>query len=492
VSFAELTLQDYYRSGENNLVTEFYMPCLGLAVQYDRAVGYFDSGSLKLALRGISKLLANNGTLRLIISPALTAADLTAIEEGYAARQMIDDVIVRTVQNVLTELPTQQLQLLRWLIVNGYLDIRVATVVGARPAIYHEKFGIFTDRDDLRIVFVGSSNETPSGLLANFESIEVFRSWHNDDVGRIRRRVKNFDDLWEGREKTLEIAAFPEAARRVVIESGEARAAFGAFDDVEENSQSPEVEQSQRPTLRDYQQDAVRAWLRNQGRGVFAMATGTGKTITALSLVDLLARDYSRKDRPLSVIIVVPYKHLVTQWNDTAVRFGFSPILCFESRSLWEARAQAKVRATQHGISSCTILIVTTTTFISEPFQAVVKAATAQDALLIVDEVHNAGSSTTRACLSEQFVFRLGLSATPERYYDVEGTLALLNYFGGVVFEIDLAEAIRKQILVPYRYYVHRVCLTDDESDQYVQLPDQITRAGGNQNIDDPGDATGD
>lgn len=492
MGFAQLNLHDYYRSGENNIVKDFYMPCLSAAVQYDRAVGYFNSGALKLALRGISRLVRNKGRLRLVVSPALTAADLKAIEDGYATRQVIDDVIVRTVQDVLVELPTHQLELLRWLIANNYLDIRVATVMGQRPAIYHEKFGIFTDPDGLRVVFVGSSNETPSGLLANFESVEVFRSWYDDDVSRITRRVQNFDDLWEGRERGLEVTPFPDAARRVIIESGEARATLDAFDDDLALGNGQPHGQDTRPSLRDYQLDAVRAWLRNQGRGVLAMATGTGKTITALSIVDLLVRDFRRKEQALTIIIVVPYKHLVTQWNETALQFGFSPILCFESRQLWEGQAQAEVRAVQHGTSPHTILIVTTTTFISEPFQAVMKIATAHDALLVVDEVHNVGATSTRTLLSDDFTFRLGLSATPERVYDAEGTSALLAFFGGVVFEIDLAEAIRRAILVPYRYYVHRVFLTDDESDQYIQLTDQLTRLGGYHDNADPEDVAGD
>ena len=193
----QLDIRDHYRSGTNDLVSEFYMPCLGAAIRYDRAVGYFNSGSLKLALRGISRLLINDGTIRLIISPALTAEDLRAIEEGYAARDAIDNTIERTTRELLSELPDRQLELLRWLIAESRLDIRVATLTGPRPAIYHEKFGIFNDDEGGSIVFVGSSNETVSGLLANFESIEVFCSWNPSELARVRRRQRNFEDLWK-------------------------------------------------------------------------------------------------------------------------------------------------------------------------------------------------------------------------------------------------------------------------------------------------------
>jgi superfamily II DNA or RNA helicase len=477
VGLTTLALDDHYRSGENDMVGQFYLPCLTHAVTYDRAVGYFSSGCLRLALRGIANLIRNGGKIRLVISPALTAADLKAIEEGYEERLIIDEVVLRTSHALLKELPKEQLGLLRWLIAQGYLDIKVATVKGTRPSIYHEKFGIFTDIEGSRVVFVGSSNETVSGLLGNFESIEVFRSWYSSETERISRRVKNFDNLWEGLERGLEITPFPDAALRVIIDSEDIRVTLEAFDVDQADGKATEA-RSERPSLRDYQSDAITAWVRNAGRGIIAMATGTGKTITALSLACKLLNKFKSEGRPLSVVIVVPYKHLVTQWRDVATRFDLTPILCFESRELWEERARAETRAVQDGTIDATILIVTSTTFMSAAFQAVCDIATSSDTLLVVDEVHNMGAARGLHALSERVTMRLGLSATPQRHYDPDGTDALLKYFGGVIFEIDLSEAIRRKILVPYRYFVHRVQLTSEESQTYIQLTKQITKIG--------------
>ena len=177
-------------------------------------------------------------------------------------------------------------------------------------------------------------------------------------------------------------------------------------------------------------------------------------------------------------MIVVPYKHLVTQWNDTALKFGLRPILCFESQDVWKDRAQAEVRAVRHGTMPHTIIITTYATFVSSAFQSIVDVVADYASLLVADEVHNIGSTAARTFLNEKMRFRLGLSATPERYYDPEGTAALLGFFGGVIYELGLGEAIRRRILVPYRYFVERVYLTEHESRNYIELSDRILVGG--------------
>lgn len=235
---------------------------------------------------------------------------------------------------------------------------------------------------------------------------------------------------------------------------------------------------------RPYQQNAIQHWLDQEGRGILRMATGTGKTITALiagcRVVELL-------DRGLLLTVAVPYQHLVDQWAADLEEFGARPVLAYQSRRNWQPRLERELLEFNNGSRRTCVVITTHRTLSQESARRTLDRATGP-AMLIADEVHHLGADQSQKALMKSFDLRLGLSATPERWYDEEGTEALEEYFGGTVFEYGLQQAIDTGALCQYYYVPHIVELQDDEMDRYMQLTSKIgrlfARQGGNSDFD--------
>lgn len=224
---------------------------------------------------------------------------------------------------------------------------------------------------------------------------------------------------------------------------------------------------------REYQQAAIDAWLNANGQGILHMATGTGKTVTSLLAASTAAE---RLEGELALIIAVPYQHLVDQWASDLEDFGVTPIRAYESRTQWSEALQGQVLEFNHGAGEGFVVITTHTTFASEPFRRMVDRLSRREVMLIADEVHHLGAPHLREALPRSVPLRLGLSATPQRFYDDEGTEDLLEYFGGIPYEYPLERAIEAGALCEYYYIPHVVELTDDEADDYISLSKQIAR----------------
>lgn len=223
-------------------------------------------------------------------------------------------------------------------------------------------------------------------------------------------------------------------------------------------------------TLRPYQEQAINNWFANRGRGILKMATGTGKTITALAIATQLYQKIS-----LQVLIVVcPYRHLVTQWGRECEKFAFQPILAFENVNAWQNQLSTILYNIHSGNKKFISIITTNSTFISDSFQSQLKYFP-EKTLIIGDEAHHLGSPKLEKSLPKNFGLRLALSATPERYFDSQGTTAILDYFGQVLQpELTLANAIQQGALARYLYYPILVELTESESRDYVKLTSKI------------------
>ena len=204
------------------------------------------------------------------------------------------------------------------------------------------------------------------------------------------------------------------------------------------------------------------------------MATGAGKTITALALISKL---YKRCNKRLAIIITCPYKHLVVQWENVAKNFNLNPILGFESRRKWEGRLNSKIAGFNGKAIECFSLITTHKTFGMDVMQKTLSKLYDRDTIMIVDEVHHLGAKHLRDCLPNNIPFRLGLSATPERWYDNVGNEYINKYFkNGIIYKYELEDAINDGWLTKYYYYPHLVELTDDECEEYHQLSKKIAR----------------
>lgn len=500
MSLRDLPLARRYRGSEDDLLGQLYVPCLSQSVRYSRAVGYFSASALSLAARGLGPFIRQGGEMRLIASPDLTGVDPELINEALAERErVIGDTMTGTlIAGASSGATRQRLGLLGWLVAKRRLDLKVAVVdSGGEAGIYHEKLGLFEDSEGNTVAFHCSANESRGALLLNFESVLVFRSWIEHEADDVRTFTEDFVALWEDRTPGLRIFEFPEATRRELVSM-----APDDLPDEEPPTPAQTDDPSERnlvvgaePTtprlpdgldLRSYQREALRTWFSSEGRGILEMATGTGKTVTALSAVERLYSAAHERERSLFVLVVCPYQHLVTQWAHEAERFGVQPILCYRSRSVWFSALTAALQALNQSAVPFHLAIATNATFQTGAFQGVLRGMP-QHSLIIADEVHNLGAAGLRQALPDEADYRMGLSATPERHFDPEGSEALEEYFGPVVFRFGLEEAIAAGALTQYDYDVSVVELTGDELDRYLELTHAIARALGSGGIDDFG-----
>lgn len=233
---------------------------------------------------------------------------------------------------------------------------------------------------------------------------------------------------------------------------------------------------------REYQDEAIESWLAADGQGILHMATGTGKTITALLAASRVANSISG---PFVLVVAVPYQHLVDQWIEEIEEFGVDPVAAYKSRRNWQPKLERELLEVSSGARELSVVVTTHRTLASEPARTTISRATAQS-MLIADEVHHMGAPQTQNALMDDTRLRLGLSATPERWYDDDGTAALREYFGETVFDYGLEAAIAAGELCEYYYIPHIVELQDDEMEEYRRLTAKISRLMGQVDGDDP------
>lgn len=488
-NLARLELDFEYRTGEGDTLNDFYIPCLQNSVLYRRAVGFFTSDSIQLAAQGIEALIANEGHMQLVASPRMSPEDIEAIKVGYKSREQVaSDAVEREIPQFPSE-NANSWSCLAWMVQHRLLEIQILLPKQHAWALYHEKLGVFSDKNDNHVAFSGSANETAGGLMFNFEAIDVFRSWIHSEEPRVRRKLLNFQRLWSNQTHALTAIPFPEAcAQKLLVHVP--RKIPCLYERAERPSvtlaqpQSFSVPTDKKP--RDYQLLAVDNWLKRKGRGVFHMATGSGKTFTSLLAAH---RIFSGLQLP-ALVIVCPYRHLVDQWSENVRSFGLKPILAYESRQIWLPTvndALYRMRLTS-AKQSPVCIITTNSTFCGESFQNKL-AQLPQGCMLIADEVHNLGASGFWGKLPENIQLRLGLSATPERWFDPVGTESIAKYFGPVVEPaFGIKEALKCGALVPYDYYPILVPLTEDECEEYDKLSLAIARKAGGSDANEDDD----
>lgn len=487
------TLRISYRSGRDDLVRDFYNPCLERAVLYRRAVGYFTSSGLAYAARGVGSLVAREGKMRLVASPYLTEDDVAALTKAAERpEEVLKSIVSRQFGEIEDYIIRERLNALAWLIADGSLEIRLALRLDSEGRItqglYHEKIGIFTDEEGNHVAFAGSANETAGGLVENFESIKVFWSW-DDSHGRVAEEIRNFEALWDNQTRGLRVLDFSRVSHDLLR-----KYQLTHRPQLEERAHRirPELAPVAPGTIpaslipRDYQKQAMRAWIDHGGRGILAMATGAGKTLTALYLACKLLE--KKENRPMVIVVVCPYLNLAYQWIREMAKFGIAPVQCFENRALWEPELQEAYQRLATKLTPAVGVVVTNRTFLSTTFQAALKPGLAVH-LLIADEVHNLGAPRLSKKLPRQITLRLGLSATPERHRDPGGSQAIFDYFGKPVFEFGIADAIKQGVLVPYTYQPVVVQLTEEEAAEYIELTEKILRLSPRQDDDSVSDA---
>lgn len=479
MSFKDLEIKTEYRSGKSNVIKDFYIPVLAQAGKYKRAVGFFSSTALIQIARGIAELVANGGTIELITSPRLTEEDIAAIQRGYEERdKIISTAIMRSFVEPKSYFESERLNLLATLIAEGKLDIKIAFTEGNHQlGIYHEKMGLMYDEFENVIAFSGSTNETENAFIANYEVMDVFCSWQSEfEEKKVMEKEFAFHKLWTNADEDVSIVDFPQVAvqkllsyKRDTIDIEIDRKEIAVQPYEIENRANALFRIPEDITLFEYQETAIDHWEKAGFQGIFDMATGSGKTFTALGALARLSEKL--KDR-VGVVILCPYQHLVEQWVEDINRFHVKPLICY-SKYDWKKSFKLLINDFKLGVKQNFCVIMVNSSF-ATPYAQEILRSVRGDLCLVVDEAHNIGSAKLRTCLLPNFRYRLALSATIERHWDEEGTSSIMEYFKEKCITFTLEDAIDQGFLTPYYYHPVIVSLEPDELDEYIAITEKI------------------
>lgn len=503
----------------------FFSEGLCNSTQLDLLLGFFASLAISVLSSGFAAFLYNGGKMRLVINDILSEEDKDAINIGISTKKIsaFDLSDISSLQKTLSERDKHFFECLAWLIRNNRIEIKIIAPKHS-IGISHTKCGMFSDGLN-KVAFDGSCNFSKTALIDNLESISAYCDWDSPkDKARVEDILTTFNKTFSGEnygvvylspeqiktqicdnfpdkdlqqllkeeKKLLQLQlsdSIPETIRKIL---DKAKKRVEDIIQKEETNANSLISNSEPhfpyPSPKDYQVLAYNRWKRSQ-RGLFAMATGTGKTITSLNCLLEIYKHFGY----YKALILVPTIALVEQWEKECAKFNFQNIY----------KVSSKNPGWQHNISNIKMLELTVPK--DEPLSYIIISTYASYSrptvfldlngfpknklLLIADEAHNMGSGIMRTKLDLiPYKRRIGLSATPERQFDDAGNDALREFFGcseEYTFSYTMQEAIEKNppALCSYYYYPHIVHLTDIEMLDYIDISKKIAKL---MSYDDP------
>jgi len=469
VVLPDLKLKKAYDSDFDNILKDFYIPALSESISYKRLTGFFSSTCLAVAAKGISRLIHSGGAMELISGARFRKADLEAIIEAHESpEKVLENVLLGELESLENEFVRDHVRALGWMVAKGKLKIKIAMVCDeqdfpldeetvSEQGIFHQKVGILEDSEGNHLSFSGSENESASGWQGNIEEFKVFRSWVEAEKDYLHTDLNKFDRFWRGYSRRTKVVDIPTAVKERLIEIAPKKI------DQLDLDRWLKTEHVSTVRLRSYQVEAVRSWLHNKKKGMIEMATGTGKTFVAL---ECLKRVLESEEK-LVTVISVPYVHLIDQWIREMQKLNINCITLVASgdHPHWKDEFTNELLDIENEITQKLIVLTTHVTLSSKTFTEIIRTTSAK-LLLIADEAHSIGAPKRKAGLIENYTYRLGLSATPRRWFDPEGTEDLYRFFEDVVFEFPLKKAIGR-FLTEYVYDPYFVELTSEELERY-------------------------
>lgn len=493
----------------------FFSECLCNSTSFDLMLGFFASSAINVLSDGFAAFLHAGGKMRLIINDLLADDDKAAIEksEDKSLLPSFDLSNIEQLKTTLSARDTHFFECLAWLIRNDKIQIRIIAPKSGN-GIAHTKCGVFSDGLN-KVGFEGSVNFSRAALIENRESLTAMCDWNGEtEIDRIRDIETDFERTFSGEDETVRYLdaadirsritdSFPDKELKQLLEDEEKlldqaptrlpltvlRALRNAQEKVQraiESYQAKKQVDENKPHFpypsgpRPYQNEAFENWKNNKQKGLFAMATGTGKTITALNcLLEIYKRNGYYK-----AIILVPTITLVEQWEKECKKFNFNNItkVCSKYPSWRSSVDSIKLREEYNPLKrDCNYIIISTyASFARDNVFATLNSFSRKQLLLIADEAHNMGSGKIlRRLKGITYLRRIGLSATPERQYDESGNAALAAFFGSedsYTYEYSMEKAIENGVLCRYRYYPHIVRLTDEEMAKYIDLSIKLAK----------------
>lgn len=481
-TFQELNFKEHYDSQKDNLLKDFYIPALANSKKYRRVVGFFNSKSLASVALGLKDFILNNGKMDILCGVDLNPSDVNMVK---FASEHPEDILTSSfldeLDSIEDEIVKNHVKVLGWMIANKLLRIRVAVKVDGNgnpitkgEGILHYKIGLMKDYKGNIISFSGSINETSAAWEKNLEEFHLFRSWENGELIHLKNNLDTFRDLWNSKSDSYKILEIPEAVEQKLIDD-----APDDFDDLifeEHISSDDKIKPIEKIDLYDYQMEARDKWFENNKLGIFVMATGTGKTFTALGCLEKLFEEYSQ----LITVITAPTKHLLPQWKKSIKKFGlkFDKILTATGDTKWRVDLEDYLLDLRMDNVDKLVILTTHDTLASKDFKRTLSENKRCNCFLIGDEMHGLGSPYRKNGLKDElYDFRLGLSATPTRYSDEESDF-LFEFFGEEVYKISLRQAIYdfynpetgESYLTPYNYWPYFLSLNEQELEDYRDI----------------------
>jgi len=461
-------IKGHYRSGTSSLADDFFVPCIKYCTTYLRAVGFFSSSSLISWLDILPKFSSKEPlSIKMLISPYLSLDDKKALEKVFDEDEkaliqanILELLVNNSLRTLLSSNDTKiRLDLFAWMIINDYLELKFAFPKHVHhPGLFHEKIGIFEFPWNKKIAFTGSANESGSAYSQNYESIDVYRSWISSDFDRVIIKEQQFYEAWEGRAIGLSVRKLSNKILEHIKELAPREKPSVQTKIPSDNYTGYEKESRWR-----HQDEAVREFLK-VCNGVLEMATGTGKTRTAIKIIEKLFC----MNEIEGVIIATTGTDLLDQWD--------------KEIGLWSLNHQIPYRILRHYekyhellgfvLNSNNAILIISREQLSSLFRLLPENKKSK-LMVVHDEVHGLGSPSSvveLAAMHKSFIYRLGLSATPEREYDQEGNLFINSEIGKVFYKFDLKDAIERGILCEFDYVPLRYQLTENDRKRIQQV----------------------
>ncbi|MDM1530753.1 DEAD/DEAH box helicase family protein [Myroides odoratimimus] len=487
---------------------EFFGEIIPLSQKIQFKLGYFSSASISTLSYGFAQFIYNGGTVDFLINHFVTEGDFKLLNNeiivDHHFYNSIEEQILSDLEKLNDVFTKKQVShfynCLRYLIDNN--RIKILPVTTKNGEISHYKEALFWDYNDNVINIVGSCNFTYKGIVCNGESFVVNRSWgENSERANIANEQQEYEIIFSQKSKDF-IYLEPEKLINIIKQKSTSLSCqellleeLDLFEidhntqnlicnvnsrleekfkiNVEELLNNPRFPKNQSP--RDYQKEAYEKWKNNNFHGVFAMATGTGKTKTSLNC---LVEEFKLNKSYFSIILV-PSISLLDQWEEEIKEFNFKNILKVGGGSSWEQFLPNYTSNFKAGLKNNLIIISTYDSFCSDRFQKYFKNIESEF-ILIADEAHNIGANNIKAILENCLVNKkIGLSATPKRIYDLEGTQFIDKFFNDqepYLFSFDMKQAMDRGYLAPYYYYPVIVQLKENEFKEYVEISKQLLK----------------
>lgn len=474
---------------------EFFTEALAESKTFDLGLGFFSSSAIRSLAYGFALFIFNGGKMRVIINHILDKKDKEAIEKGQT--EPIDNFQKKILSDIYKLSETLSIENQQFFDCFSYListnRMEFVATLSRKGGISHDKYGIFTDEKNNKVAFIGSANFSATALELNSETITTFTSWN--DEKRVSDYQQLFDDSWAGdtphlihipMQKVKEAIndLFPPKQAIDLLKNGiELRQSHSDIKSKLSDTLIEKLEKKERephfpfPQERQIQIEAFNAWKNNSYQGIFAMATGSGKTVTALNCV---LKKY-QSDGYYKVIIVVPTQALALQWEQETKNFNFQNIISTHTNPNWKTELSKYITRSLYDKRKNIVLITTYATFNRKDIKYFISHTNGIESFIyIADEAHNLGSTTSLKHLPYEIDHRIGLSATPERIYDTIGSTQMYEFFNSYpplyTYRFTMKDAIENNILCHYNYYPIFIQLTNTEMSEYERISEQLRK----------------